>query len=35
MGTEVISDWKEGSTIIYTGEYEGKKYHDKGLIKKL
>lgn len=34
FGTDVSSDWKEGSAIIYTGEYEGKKYHDKGVIKK-
>ena len=35
FGTDVSSDWKEGSTITYTGEYEGKKYHDKGIIKKI
>lgn len=35
MGTDVTSDWKEGSTINYDGEYEGKKYHDKGVIKKM
>jgi len=35
MGTDVSTDWKEGSTITYTGEYEGKKYHDKGIIKKI
>ena len=35
MGTDVTSDWKEGSTITYDGEYEGKKYHDKGIIKKI
>jgi uncharacterized protein YndB with AHSA1/START domain len=35
MGTDVSSDWKEGSTITYSGEYEGKKYHDKGIIKKI
>ena len=35
MGTDVSSDWKQGSTITYTGEYEGKKYHDKGIIKKI
>ena len=35
FGTDVYSDWKEGSTITYTGEYEGKKYHDKGIIKKI
>ncbi len=34
MGTDVSTDWKEGSTITYSGEYEGKKYHDKGVIKK-
>src|ERR1035437_282792 len=35
MGTDVTSDWKEGSTITYDGEYEGRKYHDKGIIKKI
>ena len=35
MGTDVSSDWKEGSSIRYTGEYEGKKYHDKGVIKRM
>ena len=34
MGMEVSSDWKEGSPISYKGEYNGKKYHDKGVIKK-
>ncbi|MBW4360982.1 SRPBCC family protein [Flavobacterium taihuense] len=34
-GTDVSTDWKEGSTITYDGEYEGKKYHDKGIIKKI
>lgn len=34
MGTNVTSDWKEGSAITYTGEYNGKTYHDKGVIKK-
>lgn len=35
MGTDVSTDWKEGSTITYSGEYEGKKYHDKGIIRKI
>lgn len=35
MGTKVSSDWKEGSAIEYTGNYEGKAYHDKGTIKKI
>src|ERR1700709_1735472 len=35
MGTNVTSDWKEGSLIKYEGEYQGKKYSDKGTIKKI
>ena len=35
MGTKVTTDWKEGSAISYEGEYDGKKYHDKGTIKKI
>jgi len=32
FGTTVISDWKEGSKIIWKGEWEGKPYEDKGKI---
>ena len=32
FGTTVISDWKEGSKIIWKGEWEGKHYEDKGKI---
>ena len=35
MGTDVSTDWKAGSPITYSGEYEGKKYQDKGIIKKV
>lgn len=35
LGTDVTTDWKEGSAITYSGEYEGKKYNDKGIIKKI
>ena len=35
MGTDVSSDWKECSSIHYEGEYKDKKYHDKGVIKKM
>ena len=35
MGTNVVTDWKEGSPIAYEGEYNGKKYKDKGVIKKV
>jgi uncharacterized protein YndB with AHSA1/START domain len=30
--TEVISEWKVGSPIIYKGEWEGKAFEDKGKI---
>ncbi|MEO8117379.1 MAG: SRPBCC family protein [Bacteroidota bacterium] len=32
FGTEVETDWKPGSTIRWQGEYEGKKYEDKGEV---
>jgi len=32
FGAEAISDWKTGSPIVWKGEYEGKKYEDKGEI---
>ena len=32
FGTEVISDWKEGSKIIWQGEWQGKNYVDNGVI---
>jgi uncharacterized protein YndB with AHSA1/START domain len=35
MGTHVTTNWQEGSPISYTGEYNGKQYEDKGVIKKL
>ena len=35
MGTTVTTDWKEGSPITYEGEYNGKSYHDKGVIQKI
>jgi uncharacterized protein YndB with AHSA1/START domain len=35
FGTDVISDWKVGSPIVYKGEWEGKAFEDKGKILKL
>jgi len=35
FGTNVISDWKEGSPIVWKGEWQGKKYVDKGVILRL
>jgi len=32
FGTEAISDWKVGSSLIFQGEWEGKTYQDKGTI---
>lgn len=32
FGTEAISDWKVGSSLIFKGEWEGKTYQDKGNI---
>ncbi|MEJ0104414.1 MAG: SRPBCC family protein [Bacteroidota bacterium] len=32
FGTNAISDWKKGSSLKFTGEWEGKKYEDKGTI---
>ena len=32
FGTNVISDWKEGSKIIWKGEWQEKSYEDKGEI---
>ena len=35
FGADVHSDWKVGGALTYTGEYEGKKYEEKGTIKEL
>ena len=35
FGTDVISNWKEGSPIVWKGEWQGKPYEDKGIILKL
>ena len=35
FGTNVISDWHEGSSIIWKGEWQGKSYEDKGTILQL
>jgi uncharacterized protein YndB with AHSA1/START domain len=32
FGSKVETDWKPGSRITWKGEYEGKKYEDKGEI---
>jgi uncharacterized protein YndB with AHSA1/START domain len=32
FGTEAVSEWKEGSPIVWKGNWEGKPYEDKGVI---
>ncbi len=32
FGTTVVSDWKEGSSILWKGEWKGQAYEDKGVI---
>jgi uncharacterized protein YndB with AHSA1/START domain len=32
FGTTVVSDWKAGSPISWSGEWEGKSYRDRGVI---
>src|ERR1700751_1184209 len=35
FGTEAVSDWKVGSTLVFRGVWEGKEYEDKGFILEL
>lgn len=35
FGTTVVTDWQEGSPIVWKGEWQGKAYEDKGKILKL
>jgi len=32
FGADILSDWKVGSPITYSGEWQGKPYQDKGRI---
>jgi len=32
FGSDLVTDWKPGSPIFFTGEYEGKPYKDKGIV---
>jgi uncharacterized protein YndB with AHSA1/START domain len=33
--TNVTSDWKKGSPIVWKGEWKGKAYEDKGVIRQM
>lgn len=35
FGTDAVSDWHEGSPIVWRGELQGRRYEDKGTILKL
>jgi uncharacterized protein YndB with AHSA1/START domain len=35
FGSEVVTDWQEGSDIVYRGEWQGKPFEDKGKIIKI
>ena len=35
FGTNVESDWKAGSPIMFRGEWNGASYEDKGIIQKI
>lgn len=35
FGTNAVSEWKEGASIVWRGEWEGKPYEDKGTILQL
>lgn len=32
FGTDVVSSWKKGTSIVWKGEWKGKAYEDKGVI---
>jgi uncharacterized protein YndB with AHSA1/START domain len=34
FGTNVVSEWREGSQIVWKGEWQGRSYEDKGVILK-
>ncbi len=35
FGTNVVTDWREGSPITWKGEWQGKPYEDKGEIRRI
>ena len=32
FGTEIVTDWQEGSSILWKGEWKGKSYEDVGKV---
>ncbi len=33
FGSNIVTDWKVGSPIYYRGEWQGRSYEDKGVVK--
>jgi uncharacterized protein YndB with AHSA1/START domain len=34
FGTKVVTEWREGTPIVWKGEWQGRQYEDKGIILK-
>ena len=35
FGVDTRTDWKEGSPIVHMGEFQGRPYKDKGVVKEI
>ncbi len=35
FGADIVTDWTEGSPILYRGDWQGRAYEDKGLVLKV
>jgi len=35
FGTDVVSTWRVGAPIVWKGEWKGKAYEDKGIIRRI
>ncbi len=35
FGVDTRTDWREGSSIVHTGAFQGKPYKDKGVVKEI
>ncbi len=35
FGTDVASDWREGSRITWSGEWQGTRYEDRGVLRRV
>ena len=33
FGVDTMTDWKPGSSIVHSGQFNGKPYQDKGTVK--